>query len=172
MPFIMIWNTQWKLWVKSLTKKYSGKKEGDKLNVPIFILFAQNFHFEKICTKEDVKVKYHCLRISISYMKHFDMPIRLIYLKHTIKLQEECISRSNERCTNLNLIWNLICFMRSVVSSYFSNWNCSFRLYCIQYLGENDLIRFQSITSNGNSSWRLWCRLMIANPQTSSSPPT
>ena len=105
-------------------KKYSGKKEGDKLNVPIWILFAQNFHFEKKCTKEDVKVKYHCLHISISYMKHFDMPFRLIYLKHTIKLQEECISKSNERCANLNLIWNLICFMRSVVSSYSSKWNC------------------------------------------------
>ena len=64
-------------------KKYSGKKEGDKLNVPIWILFAQNFHFEKKCTKEDVKVKYHCLRISTSYMKHLDMPFRLIYLKHT-----------------------------------------------------------------------------------------
>ena len=99
------------------------------MNVPIWILFAQNFHFEKKCTKEDVKVKYHCLRISISYMKHFDMPFRLIYLKHTIKLQEECISKSNERCANLNLIWNLICFIRSVVSSYCSNWNCS--LYSI-----------------------------------------
>ena len=99
------------------------------MNVPIWILFAQNFHFEKKCTKEDVKVKYHCLRISISYMKHFDMPFRLIYLKHTIKLQEECISKSNERCANLNLIWNLICFNGSVVSSYCSNWNCS--LYSI-----------------------------------------
>ena len=106
-----------------IKKKYSGKKEGDKLNVPIWILFAQNFHFEKKCTKEDVKVKYHCLRISISYMKHYDMPFRLIYLKHTIKLQEECISKSNERCANLNLIWNLICFMRSVISSYSSNWH-------------------------------------------------
>ena len=139
------------------------------MNVPIWILFAQNFHFEKKCTKEDVKVKYHCLRISISYMKHFDMPFRLIYLKHTIKLQDECISKSNERCANLNLIWNLICFIRSVVSSYSSNWNCSFSSILKR---ENDLIRFQSITSNGNSSWRLWCRLMIANPQTSSSPLT
>ena len=96
-------------------------------------VFAQNFHFEKKCTKEDVKVKYHCLRISISYMKHFDMPFRLIYLKHTIKLQEECISKSNERCASLNLIWNLICFMRSVISSHFSNWNCLFTKYATLY---------------------------------------
>ena len=101
------------------------------MNVPIWILFAQNFHFEKKCTKEDVKVKYHCLRISISYMKHFDMPFRLMYLKHTIKLQDECISKSNKRCANLNLIWNLICFMRSVLSSYSSKWNFLFTKYAI-----------------------------------------
>ena len=142
MPFIMIWNTQWKLSVKSLTikKKYSGEKEGDKLNVPIWILFAQNFHFEKKCTKEDVKVKYHFLRISISYMKHFDMPFRLIYLKHTIKLQEECISKSNERCANLNLIWNLICFMRCVVSSHCSKWNWLFTKYAILTIKERIIL--------------------------------
>ena len=105
------------------------------MNVRIWILFAQNFHFEKKCTKEDVKVKYHCLRISISYMKHFDMPFRLMYLKHTIKLQDECISKSNKRCANLNLIWNLICFMRSVLSSYSSKWNFLFTKYAITLIG-------------------------------------